>query len=662
LKYFLLEGNNNIGIAVNTMEDTSITHEAMLEQQNECVEFKEIITISPWNSKTYNLKFKSFEKHVRKNITIIALIDISYSMNGQCSSKEDSGYSKLDLIIHSLGVLLEKIETGDELICITFDHCINDIFKSSEYSKEEFKKKINTLRPIGGTNIWDALKRAFEEAANSANKENTHILLLTDGDSEHPNNHNELQKYYPQYQTLNIKLTTVGYSSAAKTEVLFNIAEYVKSGGLIFIFDYSMVCSSLCNFYINAAYPNIKTCIIQEQELTSLPLTDFDDMHANDKYELVRFHCYQVLKAIASNNIVYGNELFRQFLSWLKILSSTEIILPSDEFPPGSIVPDLQQSLLKCMILDFESSVPEQEQIKKALETSYNFESWGRHYLRSLSLAHLTRTCHNSKDQGVQLYANIFKQNLFDEMYEIFGKLKPPAPSLAIRTPAYQSTGWRASANPVSSQITDIAVSTTSSIYERPIQSMATLASRDNGGCFAPNCEIRLENKKYKKLSQLDGTEKVYQGDDIPGASIKYIIKFDVNAEILMSQIYTPKHRNDLIISPYHPYYESSSECWFFPSDTQDSTLFYIDYIINIVLENGYWVDINGIKCVSLGHGLQKFNDTETILKHEYFGTNNVIEDLEVFKINEKDKIINVSGHRVLRDKDTDHVNQIVRI
>ena len=129
-----------------------------------------------------------------------------------------------------------------------------------------------------------------------------------------------------------------------------------------------------------------------------------------------------------------------------------------------------------------------------------------------------------------------------------------------------------------------------------------------------------------------------------------------------MSEIYTPKHRNDLIISPYHPYYESSSECWFFPSDTQDSTLFYIDYIINIVLENGYWVDINGIKCVSLGHGLQKFNDTETILKHEYFGTNHVIEDLEVFKINEKDKIINVSGHRVLRDKDTDRVNQIVRI
>ena len=181
------------------MDDTSITREAMLEQQDECIEDKEIVTISPWNSKSYNLKFKSFEKHVRKNITLIALIDISYSMNGQCSSKEDSGYSKLDLIKHSLGVLLEKIEIGDELICITFDHRINDIFKSSEYSKEEFKEKINTLRPIGGTNIWDALKRAFEEAVNSTNKENTHILLLTDGDSERPNYHNEIQKYYPQY-------------------------------------------------------------------------------------------------------------------------------------------------------------------------------------------------------------------------------------------------------------------------------------------------------------------------------------------------------------------------------------------------------------------------------------------------------------------------------
>jgi hypothetical protein len=81
----------------------------------------------------------------------------------------------------------------------------------------------------------------------------------------------------------------------------------------------------------------------------------------------------------------------------------------------------------------------------------------------------------------------------------------------------------------------------------------------------------------------------------------------------------------------------------------------------NIVLESGHWVDIEGFKCVSLAHGLIDFDHSNQILKHDYFGTNKIIQDLENFSLQTclmptVPKIIRIFDYETIRDPVTNLV------
>jgi hypothetical protein len=56
-------------------------------------------------------------------------------------------------------------------------------------------------------------------------------------------------------------------------------------------------------------------------------------------------------------------------------------------------------------------------------------QKWGRHYLLSLSRAHVLQQCTNFKDPGVQIYATQKFSLLRDQSEDIFCKLPPPTPS-----------------------------------------------------------------------------------------------------------------------------------------------------------------------------------------------------------------------------------------
>ncbi|KAJ3205686.1 hypothetical protein HDU67_008712, partial [Dinochytrium kinnereticum] len=76
-------------------------------------------------------------------------------------------------------------------------------------------------------------------------------------------------------------------------------------------------------------------------------------------------------------------------------------------------------------------------QVLEALEEKY-FVKWGRHYLLSLSGAHLMQQCNNFKDPGVQIYKGPLFEKLRDDLNELFLTLPPPIPT--GRTPYYQSS------------------------------------------------------------------------------------------------------------------------------------------------------------------------------------------------------------------------------
>jgi hypothetical protein len=77
-----------------------------------------------------------------------------------------------------------------------------------------------------------------------------------------------------------------------------------------------------------------------------------------------------------------------------------------------------------------------------------------------------------------------------------------------------------------------------------------------------------------------------------------------------------------LIITAWHPIHQNGT--WVFPQDLVQPVMSDCDSVFSLVLDTEHIVTINGVRVICLGHGYE-----EGILKHEYFGTQNVIDDLK---------------------------------
>lgn len=80
-----------------------------------------------------------------------------------------------------------------------------------------------------------------------------------------------------------------------------------------------------------------------------------------------------------------------------------------------------------------------------------------------------------------------------------------------------------------------------------------------------------------------------------------------------------------LILTNYHPVLHQNE--WRFPIDIIPSERMHVDNYYNFVMEDSHSMSINGMFCITLGHGL-----TEGVLEHEYLGTTQVIDNLKMAK------------------------------
>lgn len=616
-----LHGSNSNNLSAPISLTNSISSTNLTNPQLTIPESEKTIQIvrSGWDDNIYKITTQIkpddwVDRRVRT--TLIAVLDTSGSMGESCSvGGEQDGFSRLNLVQHSMNTVIQMLHPDDELVIVQFNSQANYVFneKITQHNKPRAKSIIDSLTPGGGTYIWNGLRLAYD-AARRASNSNVHIMLLTDGQSN-DDPFSELRRFFSSESNQSVrttKLTTFGFSYDINSKSLFDIAEYANSS-FNFIPDASMVGTVFCNYLANILSPDLFVCQIEKITWSitqSDPILNFNQIGELTQYELIRFHCYQILKDTCmksgtvrrlSDEITGQINLFKVFLQNIR-------------FTPGS----LQSILLSNLIKDFVSDDESHEQITKAISRSDWFNKWGYHYLLSLSLAHLTRTCHNYKDQGVQLYGNTLFQSLQEQVYQIFSSIQPPRPSLraqVVRT------------------------------------SMSAYVDR-SGGCFGPECKIRLVDGTLKQLNKLTGDELVYQGDGIVGSKIKYIIQTEIpQGKKFMCKI------GDLIISEFHPIYSTNSSGWVFPTHLVVSEEIEITHMYNIILESGFWVEIEGIKCVSLGHQLDSFDSNNKILSHDYFGTHKVIEDLENFSRitcqsadKSVNKIIRVYNYETLRD------------
>lgn len=229
---------------------------------------------SGWDDQIYRIKmarpFDYTDKRVRT--TIIACLDSSGSMGISCSTgTEDDGFTRLNLVQHSMKTVIEMLNLGDELAMINFNSSASYIFNqviTDPRIKETAKQAVDGLCASGGKYISYALKLAYESVLRASNK-NVHIMLLTDGESS--DNPLDYMKHYfslnPDTNPKQVKLTTFGFSYDIKSKLLFDISEFTGSG-FNFIPDASMVGTTFCNYLANILSPDFT---IREIELVEIP-------------------------------------------------------------------------------------------------------------------------------------------------------------------------------------------------------------------------------------------------------------------------------------------------------------------------------------------------------------------------------------------------------
>jgi len=269
-----------------------------------------------------------------------------------------------------------------------------------------------------------------------------------------------------------------------------------------------------------------------------------------------------------------------------------------------SHAPNLSDPTIAALLKDVNTQVAE------ALRPAY-YHRWGKHYLPSLADAHRSQLCNNFKDPGVQLYGGPLFEALRSNFDETFNTLPPPKPS---------RQGTRA--GPVN----------------------MCFYNRATGPCFHGDSLVELEGADGIKLTKK--VREVVKGDRVKSvtgetSTVVCVVKTEIEA----GKVELVKLSDGLLVTPYHPVFDAESSQWKFPIDLGLAEVVECSAIYSFVVEGEQSININGILCATLGHGV-----TGDVREHPYFGTSQVLDDL---KSNDgwEAGLVNCKG--VLRDEGT---------
>ena len=559
----------------------------------------------------------------------IAVLDVSGSMDGRSQSaqteQEGPEFSRLDLVKHSMKTLATLMNkqyqtTPSSLGIVTFSCSATlamPITPMNELGLSYASSTIDSLRADGGTNIWDGLRLALEQAARVSNHVNVQILLLTDGEPT--------RSYLPLLgieRTLTKKLASIpvrtsihtfGFGYSLDSQLMESIAT-IGGGSFGFIPDCSMVGTVFINWCAKALLTiahhvsvtlgetvlAIGDCILGTQKTIVIP-----NASSADEPVLVTYDQGQTVSTtLTQTEDTMTNEWFLYKLQTVvkqikdapsyvvaKLVAEERLMGLYDEIES---LPNKDACLMDIQ-RDIRSTEPNEGQLMKAVEKEAWYESWGKTHLIAYHRALVCQQCINFKDKVLQHFAGEEFQALQEEGITIFSDIPPPKPSIAHRK-------WSSDRSPLT--------------LDTPFDFSAFI--NPNGGCFSGSCVVLMEDGRPKYVKDLKRGDTVWGGH-----TIRAVVYTALDEPVAMVKFST-----GLLITPWHPIRNSPVEPWQFPAEMVKGVqgIFDIKGYYNLVLDSGHVVEINGYQVCTLGHG---FTDN-TVIRHPYFGTEAVIEDLKM--------------------------------
>ena len=339
-------------------------------------------------------------------------------------------------------------------------------------------------------------------------------------------------------------------------------------------------------FLFKAASDSLNYISLRENKFVNAALKVFDDDTADHK--LTEIHYYRLLacdvmrECMDCCKINDFDEAQQKLRDLIKLIKANKLIY--------------KEQYVQDLITDLTG------QAFEAISKKEYYDKWGKHYLPSLIFAHLHQYNNNFKDPGVQHYGGKLFNALRDKANDIF--IKMPAPK-----PSYKAPDWLKDfqdAQPV--------------VNHQPVQRNVNMSHYMNygGGCFDGMCMVKMNDNSLKMVKDLCFGD-VVSGGAVVECVIKY--KGKNNKHVLC----TLNGFGGLKITPYHPIKVYNE--WMFPIDVDGGECREenCEFVYNFVLNEGHILNVNGVECCTLGHGLME----NEVIQHEYFGTNQVVDDLK---------------------------------
>lgn len=234
-------------------------------------------------------------------------------------------------------------------------------------------------------------------------------------------------------------------------------------------------------------------------------------------------------------------------------------------------------------------------QVAEAFSREDWYYKWGVHFLPSLMSAHLTQTCNNFKDPGVQRYGGDLFQQLRDAADDIFCNM--PAPTPGPRAPPPPT--------PSAAPVMAAPVARPAAAYE-PVH-MAAYYDR-YGGCIEGGACISMADGSLKRLVDVRRGDRVATIAGRP-AEVRCLVRTGAPAgRFLLVQLPSGPR-----LTPYHPVHLNGE--WRFPVDIASAEEMPCEGVYQVVLEEGAGAVLaDGMPCVSLGHGIH-----EGAAEHAFF-------------------------------------------
>lgn len=568
---------------------------------------------------------------------LVIVIDVSGSMNAAAYVEQDKrqidvGFTILDITKHAIKTVIESLNNNDKISIVTFSDTakvVCGMTNITNSNKTYLKSLVSNLRTEGCTNVWAGLSMGLKQFSNIENNNvcNKSLMFMTDGiPSEHllpPRGIVESLNRSLKSMTIKPTIYTFGFGYSLDTKVLADIANS-GNGTFSFIPD-----SGFVGTIIIHAMANIKTACGTN---TNVKIT------TNGDTKIKKIYGYNNTNCVKLNTINYGQnkEFAIEFendkpdysieLEYNSYTNNITIVkaIKEDYKDNTDIIMRLEFVELLQKIID---TMPNKntasiyinnyitkynndslivndlkDQVMMAISTDAIYGKWGKNYLYSLMFAHKEQRCNNFKDKSVSVYGGTLFNELVDKIDEIYANMEPPKPSNQVRNCDVSTKSNGITKNPT----TDSVLQFKQSFHNA------------SGGCFHENSDVHVYPNNIKKCKEIVKGDMVFTNYNY--SKVLCVIKIKCNNNISNMVMYN----EGLTITPYHPI---MCDEWRFPITLIDSEDVYCEYMYNFVLENKHIIVIGNTMCATLGHGFTN-ND---VIKHDYYGTDKVINDLKSF-------------------------------